>query len=400
MNGVYVVFKKELLDTLRDRRTLIAMVLVPLLLFPVIFVGSNWLIQSQMEEAAEETLQVAVLGEDDQAPPSPFRKQVASAPNVEVADALPVDTARTRVKDGSLDAAIVFGASFRQQVEAKQAGTVNLVYETEDDFDVLVDRIRPLLDQYEQQLLRARFDAMGLSTEATQAVTVREENLASEEAQMAQRIGGFLPYIFLLFCFMGAMYPALDMGAGEKERGTLETLLTAPISRYQFLVGKTLTITLTGLFAAVVSILSIMGSVWFIEDIPESMLETALNILSPGVIGVLLSLLVPLTVFFAAAQLSLSFYAKSYKEAQSTVSPLLIAVLVPAFAGILPGISLNTTTALIPVLNVALATKDVLAGTLGLGHLALVYLSLLGLAAASLVVCMYVIRSERVLFRT
>jgi sodium transport system permease protein len=130
------------------------------------------------------------------------------------------------------------------------------------------------------------------------------------------------------------------------------------------------------------------------------MLETAMSILSPGVVAVLLSLLIPLTVFFAAAQLSLSFYAKSFKEAQSTVSPLLIAVIFPAFLGILPGFSLNTTTALIPVLNVALATKDALAGTLGMGHLALVYVSLLALAAASLVVCMFVIRSERVLFRT
>ena len=400
MNGIFVVFKKELLDTIRDRRTLIAMVLVPLLLFPVVFVGSSWLVQSQMEEAAQETLEVAVLNEGEQDPAPPFRKQVAAAPNVEVTDPMPVDTARARITDGEVDAAVVFSSSFQKQVKAKRAGTVDLIYETEDDFDILVSRIRPLLDRYEQQLLNARFEAMGLSTKATQAVTVNEVNLASDKAQMAQRIGGFLPYIFLLFCFMGAMYPALDMGAGEKERGTLETLLTAPVSRYQFLVGKTLTVTLAGLFAALVSILSIMGSVWFIEDIPERMLETAMNILSPTVVGVLLSLLVPLTIFFAAAQLSLSFYAKSYKEAQSTVSPLLIAVLVPAVAGILPGISLNSTTALVPVLNVALATKDALAGTLGMGHLALVYASLLALAAASLVLCMFVIRSERVLFRT
>jgi sodium transport system permease protein len=217
---------------------------------------------------------------------------------------------------------------------------------------------------------------------------------------MAQELGGFLPYMFLIFCFTGAMYPALDMGAGEKERGTLETLLTTPVSRYQFLVGKTLTITLAGLFAALVSILSIMGSIWFIEDIPQSILDTAMSILSPGVVGVLLSLLVPLTVFFAAAQLSLSFYAKSFKEAQSTVSPLLIAVIFPAFLGLLPGFSLNTTTALIPVLNVALATKQALAGTLGAGSLMLVYASLLTLAAATLGVSLYVIRSERVLFRT
>jgi sodium transport system permease protein len=399
MRGIFVVFKKEFLDTIRDRRTLVAMVLVPLVLFPLLIVGGSWLAQSQIEEAAEETLAVAVVGEAGADRPA-FRAQIDAAANIEVVDGLPRDTVRARVDRGVLDAGIAFAPSFGAQVEANAAGAVDLIYQSDDDTEVLLRRLQPLLDRYEQQLLEARFEALGLSTEATRAVTVREVNLASEQTQMAQELGGFLPYMFLIFCFTGAMYPALDMGAGEKERGTLETLLTTPVSRYQFLVGKTLTITLAGLFAALVSILSIMGSIWFIEDIPQSILDTAMSILSPGVVGVLLSLLVPLTVFFAAAQLSLSFYAKSFKEAQSTVSPLLIAVIFPAFLGLLPGFSLNTTTALIPVLNVALATKQALAGTLGAGSLMLVYASLLTLAAATLGVSLYVIRSERVLFRT
>ena len=400
MRGILVVFRKEFLDTVRDRRTLVAMVLVPLVLFPLLMVGGSWLAKTQMEEAAQETLTVTVLGDERQAPAASFRQRLASAPNVEVGPDVPVDTAQARIKAGELDAAIVFAPSFQQRVDAKKAGAVDLIYESDDDSEVMLDRLRPLIDRYEQQLLRARFEALGLSTEATKAVAVSEVNLASEKAQVAQQIGGLLPYMFLIFCFTGAMYPTLDMGAGEKERGTLETLLTAPVSRYQFLVGKTLTATLAGLFAALVAILSIMGSVWFIEDIPDTILDAAMNILSPSVVAVLLSLLVPLTVFFAAAQLSLSFYAKSFKEAQSTVSPLLIAVIFPAFLGLLPGFSLNTTTALVPVLNGALATKDALAGTLGMGHLALVYASLLTLAAASLAACLFVLRSERVLFRT
>jgi len=400
MRGTFIVFKKEFLDTIRDRRTLVAMVLVPLVLFPVLMIGGSWLAKSQMEEAAEETLTVAVLGEGEQSPATSFRKRLASAPNIKVTSGIPADTARARIQDGEMDAAIVFASSFQQRVDAKRTGRVELIYQSDDDSEVMLNRLRPHLDQYEQQLLRARFEALGLSTEATKAVDVNEVNLASEKAQVAQQIGGFLPYMFLIFCFTGAMYPTLDMGAGEKERGTLETLLTAPVGRYQFLVGKTLTATLAGLFAALVSILSIMGSVWFIEDIPQSILDAATSILTPSVVAILLSLLVPLTIFFAAAQLSLSFYAKSFKEAQSMVSPLLIAVIFPAFIGLLPGFSLNTTTALIPVLNVALATKEALAGTLGAGHLALVYASLLALAAASLGVCMFVIRSERVLFRT
>lgn len=399
MRGIAVVFKKELIDTLRDRRTLVAMVLVPLVLFPLLIVGGTWLVSSQIEEASQETLQVAVLGEENQNPAVSLREQLGVVPNVEIADDVPVDTARAQIRRGDLDVVVVVADSFDAHVAANRAGSVDLIYESDDDSEVMLNRVRPVIDNFEEQLLRTRFESMGLSTEATRAVDLNEVNLASEQAQMAQELGGLLPYMFLIFCFTGAMYPALDMGAGEKERGTLETLLTAPVTRYQFLVGKTLTITLAGLFAAVVSILSIFGSVFLVDEIPEGILDTAMSLLSPGIIATLLALLLPLTVFFAAAQLSLSFYARSFKEAQSTASPLLIAVIFPAFLGMLPGFSLNTTTALIPVLNVALATKQALAGTLGMGHLALVFGSLVVLAAMSLAVCMFVLRSERVLFR-
>lgn len=399
MNGTLVVLRKELRDTLRDRRTLVAMVLVPLVLFPLLIIGGSWLAQSQMEDAAGESLSVAVVGAASQKA-TLFQKKIEAATALHLVSEMPADTVRARVESGALDAGVVFADSFRQKVNAERPGTVDLIYQSDDDSAMMLERLRPLLDQYEQQLLERRFASLGLSTEATKAVTINEVDLASEKAQVAQQVGGFLPYMFLIFCFTGAMYPALDMGAGEKERGTLETLLTAPVSRYQFLVGKTLTITVAGLFAALVSILSILGSVWFIDDIPDSILEVAMRILTPSVVGILVSLLIPLTVFFAAVQLSLSFYAKSFKEAQSMVSPLLIAVVFPAFIGLLPGFSLNTTTALIPVLNIALATKDVIAGTISGWHLILVFASLLVLAAASLAGCMVVLRSERVLFRT
>lgn len=395
MNGIFVVVRKEILDTLRDRRTLMAMVLLPLCIFPLFIIGGSYVAQSQVEKAAGETLDVAVVGETT----GRFLGQVSVASNIEVVEGLPMDTVRARIDRGDLDAAVVFESSFPDRIAANRPGRVDLLYHSDDDSGIMLRRLRPILDRFEDQLLAARFEALGLSTDAARAIQVNEVNLASEQAQTAQQIGGYVPYMFILFCFMGAMYPALDMGAGEKERGTLETLLTTPVSRLQFLVGKTLVITLSGLFAAITSIASLVGSVWFIPDLPASVLDTATSIVSPTVVSVLLSLLVPLTIFFGAAQLSLSFYARSYKEAQSTVSPLLFVVIFPAFLGLLPGISLNVTTALVPVLNIALATKEVLGGTLEPGLYVLVFASLLTLAGISLLVSTVMLRSERVLFR-
>jgi sodium transport system permease protein len=399
MPQALIVFKKEITDILRDRRTLIAMVLVPLLLFPLLFVGGTWLVRNQMEEAAEKTIQVAVIGAE-QEPARGAVRRLGTAPNIDIVEGMSADTARARVQRQDLDAALVFGDTFGEAIQDRRAGAVDIMYRSDDDSGVMLRRINGVLDAYEQQLLSARFEALGLSTEATRAVQVREVDLATEQEQIAQAIGGFLPYVFLIFCFAGAMYPAIDLGAGEKERGTLETLLVTPVSRMQVLMGKTAAIALAGIFSAIVSILSIGLSVQFIDDIPANMMEAAQSVIAPGTVALLLSLLLPLTIFFAAAQLALSFYAKSFKEAQSIINPLLIAVIFPAFIGLLPGFELNVTTALIPILNISLATKSILGGTVEWGLIGLTFASLIVLAGVALVVCAQLFRRESIIFRT
>ena len=117
-------------------------------------------------------------------------------------------------------------------------------------------------------------------------------------------------------------------------------------------------------------------------------------------IFLLLTLILPIAAFFAAVILGLSIYARSFKEAQSIITPLNIAVILPALIGTLPGIELDATMALIPILNVSLATKDLLAGTINPFHLAEVYLSLLLLAGLSLWGCAKWFNREATLFRS
>lgn len=397
MHEVLTVFKKELIDTLRDRRTLLAMVAFPLLLFPALIFGTIWIARGQAEEAATKTLKVAVV--NSEVAPG-FLDRLTATPQIDAAEGIPRDSARARVQREELDAAFAFAPTFQRNVEALKAGNVSLIYKSGDLSDIILRRLNGVLDAYEQDLLTQRFSTLDLSLDATQAVTVNEVDVATSQERVAQLAGRMLPYLFILFCFIGALYPALDLGAGEKERGTLETLLTTPANRFQILVGKFATLTLTGVCSAFIAFGSIMLSMQFIEDIPPTLLKAANNIVTPSVVGLLLSMLVPLTMFFAAAQLSLSFYAKSFKEAQSTIQPLLIAVILPAVIGMMPGIELNTVTALIPVLNVSLATKDIMAGTIAAFHLILVYGSLIALAAIAVVICTQLFKQESIIFRT
>ncbi|WP_022836893.1 ABC transporter permease [Salisaeta longa] len=397
MRAAFTVFKKELIDTLRDRRTIIAMVVVPLVLFPLLFVASTWIMQSQSEQAAQRTLRVALV---HGAQADGLAERLAAAPQVDVVTRLAPDSARARVRREVLDAAFIVAPSFQDAVQNLRAGAIEFVYKSGDNTDILRRRLQQVLDGYERQLLEERFSTLQLSLDATEAVQVRDVDVATAQEKIARSIGGFLPYVFILFCFLGSMYPAIDLGAGEKERGTLEALLSTPASRPQILLGKLGTIVLTGVASAVIAIGSVVISPMLVDDVPQSLLDAAYDILDPGVMAALLTMLVPLTLFFGAAQLSLSFYAKSFKEAQSIINPLTIVVIFPVFIGLLPGIELDAVTALVPVLNVSLATKGVIAGDIALGMLALVYGSLAVWAALGLGVCAYLFRQENIIFRT
>jgi sodium transport system permease protein len=195
------------------------------------------------------------------------------------------------------------------------------------------------------------------------------------------------------------MYAAIDLAAGEKERGTLETLLTSPADRFSIVLGKFGVVVVTGVVSAAMSIVGMYIGMRMNPDIPQELLQMVMSILEPGSIALLLSLLLPLTVLFAAMLLSISIFAKSFKEAQSFASPLMIVVFVPAFMAMLPGINLNTTTALIPILNVAVATKHIIAGNVSTPLLIEVYASLIVIALLGLWACSRFFAREATVFR-
>ena len=198
------------------------------------------------------------------------------------------------------------------------------------------------------------------------APSLQEINIASAKEQLGDIVGGFIPYIFILFCFMGCMYPALDLITGEKERGTIETLLTVPASRFKILMGKTFTIALVGIVAALMTIGGLVVGINFIDDIPNEFLSSISDLISLKFIVMLLAMLLPLSLFFAGVLSAVVVRASSFKEAQSYVTPMSFLVIIPAMIALMPGMELSWSTALIPILNVALATKEIVGGTMNM----------------------------------
>ena len=393
-----VVFRKELRDTLRDRRTLIAMIVVPLLLFPVLMIGMAKFSSSRAAEVKAKVLHVAVADNDGDSGLAAF---LAREPGVEVEEVRDVTALPERVRGEALDAALVVPAGYAGALAAQRPATVQLLHKTSDDFDIPRRRVEDALGRFEQSILNERLAALGLDPAITDPIRVETTDVASSREIFGKLLGGLLPYMFILFCFTGSMYPAIDLAAGEKERGTLETLLSSPASRLQIALGKFAVVSLTGVTSALLAALGMYFTVrQGFDGVPPAILAAVQQVLAPSTIALVFALLVPLSVFFAAALLMLSLYARSYKEAMSVISPLMIIVVVPAMIALAPGVRLGVVTALVPILNVSLATREIIAGTVEPLHLALVFASLTALAALGLVACARWFGREDIVFRT
>ncbi len=402
---IYTIFRKELLDTIRDRRTIITAILVPLLLFPVLGGVIIKVVESQQEQARERTLDVLLI---DHGQASRFRDLLyregdllLKKGDIRIREDLSLDEGRDLVVSDSLTAVLYFDPEFERQRSEGLPGVLSVYYKRTDSGRIERDRILDLVERYETLLYEERLESMRLDRETSlNPLVVNEFNVASEKERFASVIGGFLPYLFVVFAMMGCFHPATDLAAGEKERGTFETLLTIPASRLQILTGKFLVVLLNGLLSAGLGLASLYFTFHIAIDVPDRIQSAIVSILEIESILTILSLLIPITIFFAAVMLMLSVHARSYKEAQSTINPLMIVVFVPIYAAAIPGVRLTVKTAFVPILNMALAIKAVATGTATFVPMAIVYGSLILLAALSLYFCAKMFERESAVFRS
>ncbi len=396
MNHFVTIFRKEFTDTIRDRRTLFFMIIFPLLLVPLLLTVVTKLQTSSMQKAEEKIIRVGLVTNEN-APD--LAKELLQTRGLRTIEGISSDSAYEFVNRDSLDAFIVVARDFDAEVRQLRSGNITLYYKSSEDYDMVKRRLRAVIERFQKSLTAARFKTLDLDENIVNVVKVHEHDVASAKERFGKAVGGMVPYFFVIFCFLGAMYPAIDLAAGEKERGTMETLLTAPITRFQILLGKFAVVVLAGILSAVVSLLGVYVAFQQIPEIPQELMQLIRGILDLQTIVLVLSLLLPLTVFFAAILLGLSIFSKSFKEAQSLISPLSIVIILPVLVGIMPGVELDWVTAMIPVLNVSLATKEIIAGTIKPLLLVEVYVTLTILASLSLWGCAKWFGREETIFR-
>lgn len=383
---IFTIFKKELKDTLRDRRTLIAMIIIPILVFPLILGLMTTISKSFAESQKEKEFKIGIYSENQQ---NLFVELLASAPEhigkkelIFYADSLAFNEL---IKDDSLQIAFVLPSDFNAQEETGSSNKIRVLYQ-ETNIGAK-QRSEAYVNYVKEQLLTNRLAKRSIDPSLIQPLDVEYKNLSSDKEMVGKFVGGFLPYLFIIFGFIGCMYPAIDLFTGEKERKTLETLLTAPIARWKILVGKMGVVVVSGIAAASFALFGLFLALEVFQLVEDpKLLEVIRSILSLKFIGMLYLLLLPLTIFFAGVLIPVTVSAKTFKEAQSILTPLNFVIILPALVGFLPNIELNVVTALIPIVNIVLSTKELVAETLNPLLMLLTFGVMVLLAALSVIV--------------
>ena len=276
---------------------------------------------------------------------------------------------------------------------------VAVYYKSSDLMSKAKNRINNALESYKKKVVSERLSRFNIDKALLEPLDIVTKDMSTKKETMGKALGGLVPYMLVIFIFLGAMYPAIDLGAGEKERGSLETLLSSPATKFEITVGKLMVVSLAGMVSGLISVVGISSPLYFIDSIPDQIKTTVLEIINPFMIISVITLMIPIAIFFASMLLSISFYTRSFKEAQSLMGPLNIIIIVPLMLTLGPGIEIDHITALIPLINVGLLTKEILAGSMEPVFFVETLFSLLFFAAIGIRFSVYWFNKESTIFR-
>jgi len=402
------IYLKELLELYRDKRTLFTTILLPIILYPVIFIGTSSLMSRQTQKMEEEIKVIAFENfeqfEDSDNGEVDFvlaniREKFENDKNIKIYDgAAKIDTL---LKDGVIHAIIRLDSI---NFEPPLAFTFEYRYDGSNDKSGLaLKSSKEKITYFEKDFLKYRLSSLLDSDETDKDSFLTpfsniKENIASKQQMLGMIMGKVLPYLLIMLLITGGAVVATDLVAGEKERKTLETLLVTAVSRNEIVLGKFLTI----FTASIVNVIVNMASMYFsFKQMVGQAGASSFggNIPMSSFVWVLLSLL-PLVSLVSAVLLIISTYSRNMKEARSYESPMIMISMMLSMVSMFPGFSMNKGLAFVPIINISLLFKEIMLSGINYTHFGLTVGSTILLNIIAITMTIKVFSSEGVLFRT
>ena len=396
---MFEVFKKELKELLRDKKTLMFIFALPLVIFPLIFgVLGYFMVQAQIE-ADQDVHKYALIGE---ANAKEFSEKVFYHKNFSQIEKKYTDRESLvqAVVDEDIDVGIyITTASLDDTIE------IEVIFNNASRINYISSKLNDIYSEYNHTKQLEKLSLYGIEDEKIKNVVLVpvklvETDTANARETIGEKLGMLLPYLLIPLVLTGASYPAIDLGAGEKERGTLETLLLTPITRTQIVLGKFLTIFSASIATSLFTVLSL--GLWLLvakQIFSADNITDAILIIGAFDLFLILLLLLPLACIFSSIVLAISIYSRSFKEAQNYMGPLSIMLFVPLAISLMPNIELTLKTSLVPIVNISLAIQELLKGTVDYSYVYTILGSTVLIAMIALVFCIHWFKKEQVLFR-
>jgi len=360
---------KEIVSTLRDTRAIVSNLLIPLLLVPMMMLGLPLLLGGLFEREQVTVTEVGVVGLGN-APAELI--EAFKAGNLGLK---PVDDATQAVQDGTVNVAIVVPADLDERIASGGSAQLELVSKVGNmKSELNASKVQQAVGAYQSEIVAARLQSAGLDTAVLHPVMIKTVDASSKAERSSGQLSWLIPFFIAIWTLTGGQMTAIDATAGEKERGTLEVLLVAPVRRAEVVAGKFIATMLFGLSAATMAIAGfLLGSLVMQRVFVPRLGNQADSIVSimggsiavgPLAIVQLLVSAVLLAAFVSALLLGVAMFARSFKEAQSYVAPLSFLFILPAVALQFKDlIGVSDSVYYVPVLNTLLLMDNVVRGT-------------------------------------
>lgn len=402
LKHVWVVLKKEVKDIIRDKKTLITGIVIPMILIPMM----NLLVGSGVEKMQKEITENVTIGLSESSRTEEIKELVKTRiikdkTNIKLVD---IEDSIQAVREEKVRVVLDFEENYADKLKAGKPFVIKVMYDkTKTKSEGAVDIVRSAINEFNMSIVAERITTLGAEPDILQPSVIEPTNVADEKKGGNPVLGMILPLMLVVFIASGGIPAATDLIAGEKERNTFEPLLTTKPQRMSILMGKYLTVTL---FSFVSVMATSAGFVISYMINPKSITMGAGDEISgfgiPSSALVLTMLIaVALGLMFAGIQIALSTYAKSFKEAQTYLGFLTIAVLVPAYSTMFMEASdIPAYMFLVPVLNAISTFKMVLGGVINYTYIAVGLVSSLVYVMITVFLAAWMFSRENVLFRS
>jgi sodium transport system permease protein len=391
--------QKELRESLRDRRTLFTLILMPILVYPLLSMALQRLVIGSVSKSKTE--EVFILGVEDEETANSVMQLIQEAQKLRedgfvspisvqrTADPKQTDVAKTssepiEVREPVQDEIAKFDLVMPENESLESAlrnGSVDLVISKLSVESVKLDRgsvsrheielefrqndfrsegalagfrrITQLLNDFQSQLIRRRVDSR-----LPVAMSLKAKGVV-QQADVSNSIAGVIPLVLILMTITGAVYPAIDLTAGERERGTMEALIASPAPRFALLLSKYVAVVTVAVLTALANLFATWMTLAF-GGLGQALLGK--SGFSIWTLLQILPLLVIFAAFFSAILLALCSFARSFKEAQAYLIPVMLLSLGPGLVTLMPNVQFTTLLGIVPLLNILMLSRDIMLG--------------------------------------